>query len=278
MIDLGDRRAGVTLRFPFNTYAITGESITVGTNGTVKVYKNGVNTTEVTTGASFSEDFDGITGVHFAIIDTSQDGTFYAEGNDFQVMFQAATIDGKSINAWLGTFSLANRAGLMPTTAGRKLDVSSGGEAGVDWANIGSPTTPNDLSGTTVGTATTIGTTGIDAITADISANVATTDQIADAIADEPRSGHVTAGTIGAGFARVLNGTVTGTPTTTTMAASAFPSTHDDQYNNTRSILFTSGVLVGVRTVIRDYVNSTRTFTFDAVHTAPSAGDTFEIY
>lgn len=43
---------------------------------------------------------------------------------------------------------------LQPTTAGRTLDVSAGGEAGVDWANIGSPTTTVNLSGTTVKTAT----------------------------------------------------------------------------------------------------------------------------
>lgn len=43
---------------------------------------------------------------------------------------------------------------LVPTTAGRKLDVSAGGEAGLDWANIGSPTTVQGLSGTTVKTAT----------------------------------------------------------------------------------------------------------------------------
>jgi hypothetical protein len=45
--------------------------------------------------------------------------------------------------------------GLRPTTADRTLDVSSGGEAGVDWANVGSPTTTVGLSGTTVGTVTT---------------------------------------------------------------------------------------------------------------------------
>lgn len=45
-------------------------------------------------------------------------------------------------------------AALRPTTADRTLDVSSGGEAGVDWANVGSPTTTVNLSGTTVKTAT----------------------------------------------------------------------------------------------------------------------------
>lgn len=39
---------------------------------------------------------------------------------------------------------------LTPTVAGRALDVSAGGEAGVDWANVGSPTTTVGLSGTTV--------------------------------------------------------------------------------------------------------------------------------
>ena len=41
---------------------------------------------------------------------------------------------------------------LVPTTAGRTLDVSAGGEAGVDWANVGSPTTTLALTGTTIAT------------------------------------------------------------------------------------------------------------------------------
>lgn len=41
-----------------------------------------------------------------------------------------------------------------PTTSGRSIDVSAGGEVGIDWANIGSPTTVVGLSGTTVKTAT----------------------------------------------------------------------------------------------------------------------------
>lgn len=39
---------------------------------------------------------------------------------------------------------------LIPTVAGRTLDCSAGGEAGVDWANVGSPTTVQGLSGTTI--------------------------------------------------------------------------------------------------------------------------------
>lgn len=39
---------------------------------------------------------------------------------------------------------------LIPTVAGRTLDCSAGGEAGVDWANVGSPTTANALTATTI--------------------------------------------------------------------------------------------------------------------------------
>ncbi len=42
---------------------------------------------------------------------------------------------------------------LVPTVAGRTLDVSAGGEAGLDWANIGSPTTVQGLTGTTISSA-----------------------------------------------------------------------------------------------------------------------------
>ena len=41
-----------------------------------------------------------------------------------------------------------------PTTSGRSIDVTATGEVGIDWANIGSPTTTVNLSGTTVKTAT----------------------------------------------------------------------------------------------------------------------------
>jgi len=56
---------------------------------------------------------------------------------------------------------------LVPTTAGRTLDVSATGEAGLDWANIGSPTTVVNLSGTTVKTAT-----DVETDTADIQSRI----------------------------------------------------------------------------------------------------------
>lgn len=41
---------------------------------------------------------------------------------------------------------------LAPTTAGRTLDVTAGGCAGIDWANVEAPTTTVGLTGTTIAT------------------------------------------------------------------------------------------------------------------------------
>ena len=73
-------------------------------------------------------------------------GTAYASA-DLSATMKA------SVNTEADT-ALSDYGALKPTTAGRTLDVTAGGEAGVDWANIGSPTTTVNLSGTTVKTAT----------------------------------------------------------------------------------------------------------------------------
>jgi hypothetical protein len=50
------------------------------------------------------------------------------------------------VQSELGTYGA-----LKPTVTARTLDVSTTGEAGIDWANIGAPTTTVALTGTTVG-------------------------------------------------------------------------------------------------------------------------------
>ncbi len=46
---------------------------------------------------------------------------------------------------------VAGEAPLQPTVAGRTLDVSTGGEAGVDWNNVGTPGATVNLAATTLG-------------------------------------------------------------------------------------------------------------------------------
>ena len=45
---------------------------------------------------------------------------------------------------------------LFPTVSGRSLDVTATGEGGIDCGNVGSPTTLNDLTNTSIGTASTM--------------------------------------------------------------------------------------------------------------------------
>lgn len=87
---------------------------------------------------------------------------------------------------------------LQPTTAGRTLDVSATGEAGIDWANIGSPTTTVNLSGTTVGTVTALASTALAAIW------------------DRATSALTTAGSIGKLFVDNLNATISSRQATLT--------------------------------------------------------------
>jgi hypothetical protein len=59
-----------------------------------------------------------------------------------------AGVPNVNVKTWNDLITVA--LPLCPTTAGRTLDVSAGGEAGVDWANVGSPTTAVAFTGTTI--------------------------------------------------------------------------------------------------------------------------------
>lgn len=152
---LGDYAPSAVVYFTFTTIAnTTGAPTTLSGTPAISVYKDD-GTGESTTGVTLTADFDSRTGLNNVKIDTSADGTFYAAGHDFSVVITTGTVGGTSVVGYtVGTFSINNRSALRPTTAGRTLDVSSGGEAGLDWANVGSPTTTVGLSGTTVKTAT----------------------------------------------------------------------------------------------------------------------------
>ena len=134
-----------------------------------------------------------------------------------------AGLDWSLINAPTTTQNLSGTStrAVEPTVAGRTLDISAGGEAGIDWANVGTPGSTVSLSATTVATVTSavtlpsipanwITAAGIaaNAIDADALAADAVTEiwagstapaasAIADAVWDEARSGHTSAGTFG---------------------------------------------------------------------------------
>lgn len=148
----GDLKVGQVLYFHFTTRQFSSGAPITSASLALSVYKDD-NTTQSTSGVTttFTTGFDSVVGLVSAKIDTSSDGTFYAAGHDFSVVVTAGTSDSVSIvGEVVGSFSIENRSALRPTTAGRTLDVSAGGEAGLDWANVGSPTTSLALTGTTI--------------------------------------------------------------------------------------------------------------------------------
>ncbi len=62
----------------------------------------------------------------------------------------------------------------FPTTSGRGLDVTAGGNAGIDWANVEAPTTAVNLSGTNIKTDQVVAsvTGAVGSVTADVSADI----------------------------------------------------------------------------------------------------------
>lgn len=70
-------------------------------------------------------------------------------------------------NLGLSNLDAAVTSRIAPTVAGRTLDVTATGAAGIDWANVENPTTTVGLSGTTVKTAT-----DVETDTADIQSRI----------------------------------------------------------------------------------------------------------
>ena len=109
-------------------------------------------------------DFDSVTGLNHVRVTTTD--AFYANGSEFECVITAGTVDSVSVvGSCVGRFTLRSQASLYPTTAGNTLDVNANGEAGIDWANVGNPTTTLALTNTTIANVT-VGTIATNAITA----------------------------------------------------------------------------------------------------------------
>lgn len=150
----GDFRLGDTLDVKF-TSALNGVPFTLAGSPVISAYL-GNSTTQLTAGITLSADFDSVTGLNnVRVVATSGNG--YATATNCQLVITTGTINGVSVaGSVVASFSIENRSAVMPTVAARTLDVSAGGEAGFDWGNVGSPTTANNLSGTTVNLTNTV--------------------------------------------------------------------------------------------------------------------------
>ena len=115
---------------PFNTFTSDDPSasytITDLADADIHVHKDGSTDEIVTDGATVAINFDGITGNHLITIDSSADAA-YSTGSEYTVRIEGTTIDGATINAWVGAFSIERSGGVLALIKGGavKVDVDT---------------------------------------------------------------------------------------------------------------------------------------------------------
>jgi hypothetical protein len=267
-MSLGDFDTSSTIYFKFTTFRpSTGAPFTLAGTPALSVYKDN-STTQTTTGVTLTADFDSVTGLNHVAIDTSD--AFYAAGSFFDVVITTGTVDSVSaVGVVVGRFTLRKTACLKPTTAGRSLDVSSGGEAGIDFANIGSPTTTVNLSGTTIKAVTDrvsantdqwngVTVTGMPLPTSSYT-SPPTAATIADAVWDEASGDHLAAGSTGAALNAAGSA---GDPWTTTL-----PGT----YSGSQAGKILADILVDTGTTLQGELDGIQADTEDIQSRLPTA-------
>lgn len=99
---------------PFNTFDATGASVTVTDllDTDVHIHKDGgLEQRNSAIGVEVEIDYDSITGNHLITIHTSDNtvADFYQAGHDYKVRLEGITVATKTLNVWVGTFSIENR-------------------------------------------------------------------------------------------------------------------------------------------------------------------------
>ena len=127
---IGDFRLGDTFDTKFTTVTTTGAPTQLAGTPVISAYPDN-STTQITAGITLSVDFDTVTGLNnVRVVATSGNG--YATATNYQLVITTGTVGGTSVVGYVvAEFSIENRSCLMPTVADRTLDVSAGGEAGV---------------------------------------------------------------------------------------------------------------------------------------------------
>ncbi len=228
MMNLGDFTTAQTIYVPLTTYDSDGASITLTGLATtdIEIYKDG-SVTQRSSDSGFALldtdgiDFDSTTGLHGFSIDLSDntDAGFYAAGSQYWLIVNAVTVDTQTVVVgYYFTIGMNLRA----TTAGRTLDVTATGAAGIDWANVEGKTSTVGLTNTTVGVSSVntdivalIGTpadTDVSTDIANVSAQVSAISLSAGVISVEATSDNTGGAIKGATFAgSVITGTFAST-------------------------------------------------------------------
>jgi len=114
---VGDYPAGATVIIYFNTFDSNDPSASVTmtnfANTDVHIHKgSSLTQRNNAAGVTVDVDVDAIAGSHFIEIDTSDNtvADFFTAGADYNVRIEGTTVDGATVNAVVGSFSLDNRA------------------------------------------------------------------------------------------------------------------------------------------------------------------------
>ena len=117
----GDFPEDATVYLYFNTFDSNDPSASVTitnlADADIHVHKNASATQIVTDGATISINFDSITGNHIATIDTSAHAD-YTTGAEYAARIEGTTIDGATINAWIGSWSIERAGGAIALLTG----------------------------------------------------------------------------------------------------------------------------------------------------------------
>lgn len=112
----GDYKEDAIVYVMFNTFTSNDPSasstITNFLNTDVHIHKdNDLTQRNNAAGITVSINFDGITGSHMIKIDTNDNTVagFWVTGKDYFVRIEGVTIDGATVNAIVGHFSIENR-------------------------------------------------------------------------------------------------------------------------------------------------------------------------
>jgi hypothetical protein len=247
------KSAAFNLQFPI--FDADGDLVTAAASLDSEVSKDGGTFTDCTNEAA---EIATSSGMYRLVLTSAEMGA-----DEVAVITKTGTAGAKTAPNVIYTAARQLVDLAYPTVSGRSLDVSAGGEAGLDWANVGSPTTTVGLSGTTVKTAT-----DVETDTADIQT------RLPAALV----SGRMDS-SVGAIVDGVIPGIVTGTSdsgSTTTMVDAARTEADTDYWKDA-IIQFTSGNIAGQSRLITDFNAATDTITFAPATTQAVATQNYRI-
>jgi len=275
---------GNTHYFKFTTRNFsTGAPYTLAGTPVISIYEEN-NLTQITAGVTLTVDYDTVTGLNsVAVAATSGNG--YSVGKTYAAVITTGTVNSVSVVG-----EVVDQFEIVPTesvTGYPKVDTAYLAGTAQTARDIGASVLLSAGTGTgqislTSG-AVTAGTVS-DKTGYSISGTKTTLDALNDItvanILDATIASYITAGTVGEaialGSAAIVDTTITGTPTTTTIQLTA-GSTLDNFYND-QIFYILSGTGIGQAKVVESYTGATKTITVDeAFVTIPAAGDRIAI-